>query len=128
MKKDIQDLNDIKLLVDTFYGEVQKDPLIGGIFIGAIKDWTVHLAKMYTFWQTVLFDAHTYQGRPFPPHAQLPIEAAYFDRWLSLWRATVDTYFEGKIAEDAKWRAEKMAELFLSKIEYFRQQGKTALI
>lgn len=128
MKKDIHDLNDVKKLVDTFYGEVQKDSLIGGIFIGAIKDWPVHLAKMYTFWQTILLEEHTYNGSPFPPHAQMPLEAAHFERWLTIWKTTVDTYFEGEKAEDAKYRAEKMAALFLSKIEYYRQQGKRALL
>lgn len=128
MKRAINDLHDIKKLVDTFYTEVQKDTLIGGIFIGAIKDWPVHLAKMYTFWQTILLEEHTYHGSPFPPHAQMPLESTHFERWLAIWKTTVDTYFEGEKAEEAKYRAEKMAALFLSKIEYYRQQGKKALI
>lgn len=127
MKKDIQNLDDIKRLVDAFYGEVRKDQLIGGIFIGAIRDWTVHLAKMYRFWQTILLEEYTYDGRPFPPHAQMPLEAIHFEHWLSIWKSTVDDHFEGNIAEEAKWRAEKMATLFLSKIEYFRNTDKKAL-
>ncbi len=128
MRKDIDDINDIKKLVNAFYTAVQKDPLIGGIFIGAIKDWETHLDKMYRFWQTVLLEEHTYNGSPFPPHAQMPLEAVHFEHWLNLWKATIDAHFEGKMAEEAKWRAEKMAAVFLSKIEYFRQEGKKSLI
>ena len=124
MKTDIQNLKDIKVLVDSFYGEVQRDTLIGGIFHGAIKDWPTHLQKMYTFWQTILLREHTYHGSPFPPHAKMPIYSTHFERWLNLWRKTVDTHFEGKLAEEAKWRGEKMAEIFLSKITYFTNENK----
>lgn len=120
MKADILNLYDIKLLVDSFYEKVQKDVLIGGIFHGAISDWKKHLKKMYTFWETVLLEEHTYHGRPFPPHAQMSIDTPHFERWLCLWCETVDTYFEGELAEEAKWRGEKMATIFLSKIEYLR--------
>lgn len=54
MKADILNLCDIKFLIDSFYEEVKKDVLIGGIFHCAVSDWKKHLEKMYTFWQTVL--------------------------------------------------------------------------
>lgn len=123
-KNDIETLEDIRLLVDTFYGKVRKDPLLGGIFNGVIRDrWPEHLNKMYRFWQTVLLEANTYQGSPFPPHAKLPVQRAHFDRWLALFTATVDEHFTGDRAEEAKWRACRMAELFRSKIEYFRDHS-----
>lgn len=127
MKNDINNIEDIKLLVDTFYSQVQKDTIIGGIFIGAIKDWPTHLTKMYSFWQTLLLGEHTYNGSPFPPHADMPIEAIHFEHWLRIWKETVDTYFNGAIAEEAKWRGEKMATIFLSKIEFSRNQNKGLL-
>lgn len=122
MKKDIAHLDDIKLLVDTFYGKVQTDDLIGPIFSSVISNWQPHLAKMYTFWQTVLLQEHTYYGSPFPPHAKLPVSGAHFERWLSLWRSTVDDFFEGSKANDAKWRGQAMADMFMAKIEYFRER------
>lgn len=124
MKINIQNLKDIKVLVDSFYREVQRDTLIGGVFHGAIKDWPAHLQKMYTFWQTILLGEHTYHGSPFPPHAEMPIDSTHFERWLNLWHKTVDTHFEGELAEEAKWRAGKMAEIFLSKIAYFKNESK----
>lgn len=123
MNKDIEHLEDIQLLVNTFYGRVQQDDLIGPIFNERLEGkWPYHLEKMYAFWQTVLLEEHTYNGRPFPPHAKLPVQTEHFERWKQIFNTTVDELFEGKIAEEAKWRAERMAAMFLSKIEYFRNE------
>lgn len=119
---DISSIDDIRRLVDTFYGKVRKDDLIGPIFIGAIGDnWPTHLEKMVRFWQTVLLGEHTYYGSPFPPHGRMPLEQKHFETWLSLWNTTIDELFagegEGATAAEAKWRAGKMAEMFLSKLK-----------
>ncbi|MGN6508584.1 MAG: group III truncated hemoglobin [Chitinophaga sp.] len=128
-KKDITTMEDIRLLVDSFYGKVRVDQLIGGIFNGVIKDrWPEHLEKMYRFWQTVLLGEHTYYGSPFPPHARLPVSQQHFDAWLKLWHATIDEHFSGIKAEEAKWRGDKMAVMFLSKIEYYRDNSATPLL
>ncbi|MBN8880627.1 MAG: group III truncated hemoglobin [Sphingobacteriales bacterium] len=128
-KKDITTIEDIKLLVDTFYGKIRIDLLLGGIFNGVIKDrWPEHLEKMYRFWQTVLLDEHTYFGSPFPPHAELPVEQKHFDAWLKLWHETIDEHFAGAKADEAKWRGDKMAVMFLSKIEYYRNNSAKPLL
>jgi hemoglobin len=120
-RQEILTLEDIKLLVDTFYGRIQADELLGPIFNERIQDrWPIHLDKMYRFWQTVLLEEYTYNGRPFPPHAQLPVGPEHFGQWLALFTKTVDDLFSGNKATEAKWRAEKMAEMFMAKIEYFR--------
>ncbi|HRP02428.1 MAG TPA: group III truncated hemoglobin [Candidatus Kapabacteria bacterium] len=121
-KKDIENLDDIKLLVNTFYGSIREDELLGKIFNDVIQDrWDIHLEKMYRFWQTMLLEDRTYTGRPFVPHAQLPVEGKHFARWVRLFHNTVDSLFYGEIAETAKWRGEKMAENFLSKINLNRK-------
>ena len=128
-KKDILSLEDIKLLVDTFYDKVRKDELIGPIFDERIQDrWPQHLAKMYTFWQTVLLGEHTYYGSPFPPHAQLPVEKEHFENWLALFSQTLDELFTGKVAKEAMWRANRMAEMFQYKIGHYRQNAASSLI
>ena len=115
----ILSLDDIKLLVDTFYQRIQSDELLGPIFNELIKDnWPIHLDKMYRFWQTVLLDEYTYNGRPFPPHAKLPVGPEHFMQWLALFTQTVDELFTGDKATEAKWRAGKMAEMFQHKIAY----------
>jgi hemoglobin len=105
---DITTLEDIKLLVDSFYSKVQKDELIGPIFNGKIGDrWPEHLEKMYRFWQTILLEVHTYSGSPFPPHKQLPVAKEHFDRWMEIFTSTTDELFAGKTAEEAKLRGQK---------------------
>jgi hemoglobin len=121
--KDIENLYDIKLMVNTFYNNVREDKLIGSIFDEKIGNrWPEHLEKMYRFWETILLEVHTYSGSPFPPHAQLPVAKEHFVRWMEIFAETVDSLFAGPIAEEAKLRAEKMAEMFNYKIEYFRNE------
>lgn len=129
MTKELLKIEDIRLLVDTFYGKVKEDDLLGDVFNNVIQDrWPQHLEKMYTFWQTVLLGEHTYYGSPFPPHAQLPVTKKHFDRWLSLFYATLDELFEGEKAKEAKWRASKMAEMFQYKIDYYRRDNSKPLV
>ena len=124
MKREIATLEDIKFLVDTFYAKVRQDELIGVIFNKVIGDkWAVHLEKMYSFWQTLLLGDHTYYGSPFAPHAKLPLHQEHFDRWLQLFNRTMDEHFVGEKAEEAKWRAHKMAEMFHYKIQFLREKG-----
>lgn len=123
-KNDIANLEDIKRMVDNFYGRVREDELLGEIFNEVIKEnWPVHLDKMYRFWQTVLLGDYTYSGTPFAPHVKLPVEKMHFDRWKALFYETVDESFEGKKATEAKWRAEKMAEMFQYKLAHYREVG-----
>lgn len=120
--KDIEDINDIKKMVNLFYGKVRKDDLIGPIFNEKIQNhWTEHLTKLYSFWQGLLLGERTYTGFPFPPHSQLPINKEHFDRWLSLFTETVDYLFVGPIADEAKSRAYKISDVFQKKLDYIRE-------
>jgi hemoglobin len=126
---DISNLEDIKLLVNTFYTRIRENDLLGPIFNERIGDrWAEHLEKMYRFWQTVLLEVHTYSGSPFPPHAKLPVSQQHFDTWLKLWHTTVDEFFSGEKANDAKWRGDRMAEMFMYKIEYYRNNNARPLL
>lgn len=127
--KDLSTLEDIKKLVDTFYEKVRQDELLAPIFNERIKDhWPEHLEKMYAFWQTVLLHQQAYQGSPFPPHAQLPVNRSHFEKWMELFIATVDQLFAGEKASETKWRAQKMAEMFQSKIEFYKGRDMKPLI
>lgn len=129
LKHDIQTLDDIKLLVNTFYDKVRKDDVLAPIFNAQIQDrWPEHLEKMYTFWQTVLLDEHTYFSSPFPPHAKLPVDHSHFQLWLKLFMETLDELFSGEKADEALWRANKMAQMFEMKIEHYRNQKFKTLI
>ena len=120
-KLDISSITDIRILVDTFYGRIRANDLLGPIFNNILQDrWPTHLEKMYRFWQTVLLEEHTYTGSPFVPHAKLPIDKVHFDTWITIWNNTIDELFEGTKADEAKWRGDKMAEMFLYKIMYYQ--------
>lgn len=128
VKDDIRTMEDIRLLVDTFYGRARQDGLVGPIFNETIQDrWPEHLAKLYAFWGTILLDARTYQGAPFVPHFPLPIAEPHFNRWLELFHATLDDLFEGPKAEEAKGRSVMMAHMFQIKIARYRNADATPI-
>lgn len=120
---DIRTKADVKIFVDAFYREVRKDALLGPVFAEKIADarWGMHLERMYSFWNTVLFAERDYRGNPFAKHASLPIQAAHFEQWIALLSNTVDGLFVGEKTEEVKWRAIKMGQIFQSKLEYIRQ-------
>lgn len=127
--KDIEQLEDVKILVDDFYTQVRKDDLIGIIFEKQIQDrWPIHLQKMYEFWETILLGKSTYMSKPFPPHALLPLDKTHFERWLEIFEFTLDSHFSGPKADEAKWRAHRMAEMFLKKIKYIQQNPDKPLL
>lgn len=115
MKRDIRPADDVELLVDTFYGKVRKDTLLGPIFKESLQDdWTAHLNKMYKFWHTVLQNDRDplYFGNPYLPHANLPHGKDYFNHWVTLFQGTLDQLFEGQKTEEIKTKVSQMAEMF----------------
>lgn len=118
---DIQGRDEIVRLVNAFYGKVRSDGTLGFIFDEVAEvDWESHLPKMYAFWQTVLFRDGGFRGDPIGKHARLvPLTSmgrGQFDRWLELFRETVDELFSGENAEHIKRCAEDMANVIHSKI------------
>ena len=119
---DITSKEDIIYFVDQFYSAVKHDDMIGPIFnhkIGS-DDWTKHLQRMYSFWNTVLFGEADYRGNPFSHHISLDIDKRHFDRWISLFTKTVQTHFEGPKADEVLWRAQKMRNMFEAKLREIR--------
>lgn len=111
---DIASRADIERLVNDFYEHVRGDDLLGPIFDDvAHTDWVRHLPKMYDFWEGVLFGAAGFRGNPLAVHRELASRVALgdreFGRWLDLFHKSVDTFFSGPCAEDAKARALRIA-------------------
>ena len=88
-KSDIQNIEDVKDLVDSFYAKVFKDGVIGYIFREHMEiPFKEHLPKMYRFWESLLLDGNEYRGNPMLKHIQLDrkvsLDLAHFDQWLLL--------------------------------------------
>lgn len=108
----------ISELVDTFYGKVRADRLIGPIFDEAIGDqWGPHLAKMKAFWSSVMLASRTYKGNPMMSHLALPrLTREHFDRWLELWRETAPEVCSEPAASLFIQKAEMIGDRLLQSI------------
>jgi hemoglobin len=58
----------------------------------------------------------------------LPVGIEHFNQWLKLFYETVDENFEGEKAERMKWQGQRMAEMFHSKIEYYKNNPSIPLL
>jgi len=121
MKKDIEGLEDIKMLVNCFYEKVKSDTLIGYLFNDVARvNWDKHLPVMYAFWEQIIFHKGDYKGNPMIPHQQInhqsPLSTAHFQRWKQLFFETIEEHFEGDNALLAKQRAQSIATVMELKI------------
>lgn len=119
---DIQSKDDIIEFVDHFYNEAKNDELIGPIFLGRIDEsnWSIHMNRIYSFWNTVLFGELDYRGNPFSHHISLSLEKKHFDRWMLLLEQTLNLKFEGPKANEVLDRANKMRLVFESKLKMIK--------
>jgi hemoglobin len=122
-KKLLDSPESVRLLVDSFYEKVKADPLIGPVFTDIAQvDWSVHLPKMYAFWENLIFGNNVYHGHPFRPHLivnqQHTLTIDHFKRWLELFSKTLSENFEGEMAEQVRQRATQIALVWSNKLDY----------
>ncbi len=96
-------------LVHRFYARIRADAVLGPIFATRITDWAPHIDRMVDFWSSVALMTGQYHGRPVPAHTPLPINAAHFDRWLTLFRVTANDTCTPAGASHLILRAERIA-------------------
>jgi len=120
-KPDIESRDDIIVFVDAFYEQIRSDSLLAPVFNMKIPSdqWQQHQNRMYDFWYAMIFYGDRYEGNPLAKHIRLPISQKHFERWLELFHQTIDTYFEGLVAEEVKLRSNRIASVFVDKIEQF---------
>ena len=126
-RSDLTGRADIEGLVDTFYDKIRADDLLGFIFNDVAKtNWAAHLPKMYAFWETVIFRTGGYTGSPLAAHARLvPLTTMgrpQFERWLAVFKETVDELFEGDKAEHIKSCAADMENVIHARINNVEQE------
>lgn len=101
---------EIQLFVHDFYGRIRQDSVLGPIFNHHIKDWAEHLEKLVDFWVSILLGTRRFHGTPMPKHTALPdLSASLFERWLTLFRATLADQPNGLMAERAYVLAQRVA-------------------
>jgi hemoglobin len=120
-QRDIENKDDIKLLVDSFYKKVLNNNQIGFIFTDVAKIILEgHMPKMYSFWESTLLRSNSYKGNLMMIHTALhqktPLKKEHFEEWLRLFNETVSELFHGETAELAKTRALSIATVMQIKI------------
>ncbi|HEY9081584.1 group III truncated hemoglobin [Magnetovibrio sp.] len=100
----------IEHLVHTFYARIQGDEVLGPIFAAHITDWGPHLRTMCDFWSSVTLMTGRFHGNPMGKHANLPVDARHFDRWLELFENTARTVCPPTAANHFIERARRIAE------------------
>lgn len=121
MKK-LETREDIEFLVNEFYHKVVQDDTIGFFFDEVAKvDWSHHLPKMYSFWETLLLGNISYKGNPmamhFPINKKVAMEKFHFEQWIKLWTKTINENFSGELADLAIYKATNIANLMAYKME-----------
>lgn len=119
---DIESRADVERLVRAFYGRALTDDMIGYLFVDIAKlDLEAHIPEITDFWDTILLGGQSYRGGAFRPHAalnaQVRLRSGHFERWLQLWRRSIDELFAGPRAEQAKAHALRVARAFHSRLE-----------
>ncbi len=110
MKEDILNREDLELLMDRFYSKALTDATIGHYFTEVVQlNLEKHLPVITDFWETILFDTGKYYGNTMKVHEDLhgksPFQSSHFNRWIDMFKETVDENFEGNHAEKIKQRA-----------------------
>lgn len=120
----------IRAVVDRFYADARRDPVIGPVFnrIIAPEAWPHHLATIADFWSSMLLGTGRYAGRPMPKHMAIPeLSDAHFMRWLALFRRTVDELCPPDIAALFIERSERIGNSFRMNIAMRRSEDITTM-
>ncbi len=116
--KDITSPEDVRQLVETFYSRLTQDPVIAHFFAGL--DLAHHLPRIRAFWEMALLGVPGYTTNVTEVHLALnkriPMKKEHFDRWLEIFRATIDENFSGPNADEAKMRAASIAMVIFHKL------------
>lgn len=113
-RPDLADRAAVEALLRRFYGRALVDEVLDGPFTELRRQGLdSHIPVMADFWETVLFRTGRYRGSAFDVHRTIhqahPLTAERFERWLTLWNATVDEMHRGPVADQAKLHAGRIA-------------------
>lgn len=119
-------------VIDTFYGRVRHDSMLGPIFARHVGDWAPHLLRMNAFWRSVLLRTGEFQrserGSPPVLHAAVGgLGADHFARWLTLFSAVLEERLEAHPAETWAERAKSIGASLLQHVRAADTPGPARL-
>ena len=125
-KSDIANREDIVRLLETFYVQAFADELIGRFFTEVVPlDLETHIPIIANFWESVVFGTAAYRGNVMEIHRHIselsPIKKEHLDRWVQLFTAAIDEFFEGDKATLMKQRAASIATIMDMKLNYTKK-------
>ena len=114
VRPDLRDRDDLDIVLRAFYERAFDDALIGPVFRDVAKmDLDEHLPVIGDFWQKVLLGTGEYRGSTMEVHRRLNrlerLTPEMFERWLAIWWATLDERHSGRVTEQAKAQATRIA-------------------
>lgn len=112
-KPDITSPADIAFLIDTFYQRVLKDKSLAPFFNQALENWATHRERIIRYWTAHILstDGMDSMRTPLKQHLELDqisahqLTRVHFNQWTALWSATIDEFFQGTRAVEAKQHA-----------------------
>jgi hemoglobin len=121
VKTKLENIEDVQLLVHSFYTKVLMDEKLALFFkYVASTGWQKHLEGMERFWCNVLFHEGGYSGNPLQVHKALHqfnrLDSSLFHRYMQLFDETVDELFTGDKAEVVKQRALSISNVMEERI------------
>ena len=118
---DITNREDLTQLMESFYHKALQDDVIGHFFNEvAPLQMETHIPLIVDFWETIVFDKAKYSGNVLNVHEHLHQLSAFkeehFNRWVALFKETVNELFFGEKAEMIKQRGESIATVMKIKL------------
>ncbi len=125
MKSDISSRKDIKLIITKFYDKLLVDEKMIPFFEDIVTNNTLehHLDIISDFWNDILFDTNSYSNNVMKKHVDKNVFIAFKKEHFAIWTSylfdTIDTHFDGVIAQSMKNRATSIATVMQLKMELY---------
>lgn len=125
MKPEISSRKDIKLIITKFYDKLLIDEKMIPFFEDIVASNTLehHLDVISDFWNDILFDTNIYSNNVMKKHVDKNVFVAFkkehFIIWTSYFFDTIDTYFDGVLAQNMKNRATSIATVMQFKMQLY---------
>jgi len=111
---DLDCRRNVEQFVDRFYQRVLADEQLAPVFLDVASiDLDVHLPHIKNYWCKLLLGEQNYRRHTMnihrALHARRPLARVDFERWLELFRATLDQHYSGPYADKARRIASAIA-------------------